>query len=149
MKETVCCFFGHRNITDEITDDLRKAVRSAITDYNARMFYVGNHGSFDVLAFKVLREMKDEFPYINYAVVLAYMPGHSEKEYSYYSPEETLYPDGLEKVPRKFAIVWRNNWMLKQSDTVICYVYHHFGGAGQMIEKAQKQNKTIINLHKN
>ena len=38
--------------------------------------------------------------------------------------------------------------MLKQSDIVVCYAYHHLGGAGQMVEKAEKQGKRIINIAK-
>ena len=94
----------------------------------------------------VLREIKNEFPNIDYAVVLAYMPDRPAGEYSYFTPEESLFPDGLEKVPRKFAILWRNDWMFGKADIVICYVNHYFGGAGRMIEKAQKRKKRIINL---
>lgn len=148
MKETVCCFFGHRDASDDIKENLRKEIRSLIVNQNAQMFYIGNHGHFDYIVLKVLREMKNEFPNINYGVVLAYMPERPKDEYSYYTTEESILPEGLEKVPKKFAILWRNDWMLKKSDTVICYVYHYGGGSGIMIEKALKQGKKIINLAK-
>ena len=147
MKETVC-FFGHHDTTDDIKDRLRQEIRFLIINENARQFYVGNHGRFDYMVIEVLREIKEEFPGITYAVVLAYMPDRPTDEYSCFSPEESLFPDGLEKVPRKFAVLWRNDWMLKQSDTVVCYVYHAFGGSGRMVEKALKQRKRVINLAK-
>ena len=149
LKETVCCFFGHRDTPDDIKDKLRQEVRFLIIKENARKFYVGNQGHFDYMAFTVLREMKSEFPVIDYAVVLAYMPDRPVYEYSYFKPEESLFPDGLEKVPRKYGILWRNDWMIKKADTVICYVNHYFCGAGSMIEKAQKKGKRIINLAQN
>lgn len=146
LEEKVCCFFGHHDATDDIKDKLRQEIRAQIVNEKVQKFYVGNHGHFDYMVLEVLREMKNEFPNINYAVVLAYMPDRPADEYSYYKPEESLFPDGLEKVPRKYGILWRNDWMLKQSDTVICYVWHYIGGSGRMIEKAVKQGKKIINL---
>ena len=148
MKETVCCFFGHHNAKDEIKEKLCEQVRSLIVNENAKKFYVGTHGNFDYLALLVLREMKKEFPDIDYTVVLAYMPDRSPDEYSYFAPEETLFPDGLEKSPRRLAIIKRNEWMLKQSDTVVCYVWHFLGGAGSMVEKAERKRKRIINIAK-
>ena len=149
LKETVCCFFGHQDATGEIEDKLRQQIRYLIENKNARRFYVGNHGHFDYMVYKVLIEMKEEFPDIDYAVVLAYLPEHSANEYSYFDYKDALFPDGIEKVPKRARILWRNDWMLKQSDTVVCYVRHHFGGSGLMIEKAEKSKKRIINLAKN
>ena len=148
MQETACCFFGHHYIKDEISVELRHEIRNLIENENVRKFYVGNHGDFDQMVTKILREMKKEFPHINYAVVLAYMPNRPVNEYPSDFSEETLFPDGLEKVPRKHAILWRNDWMLKRSDIVLCYVWHFLGGSGRMIEKAIKQKKRIINLAK-
>ena len=144
-KEKSCCFFGHRNISESVKDDLRKEVRSLIENEGVRKFYVGTHGDFDKMAYRVLKEMKSEYPHIEYTVVLAYMPGKKE-EYHFYSPEETLYPDGIEKVPKRYAILWRNDWMLKQCDYMICCIEHLFGGSGIMLEKAIKQKKKIFNL---
>ncbi|MBO4468435.1 MAG: hypothetical protein J5766_03955 [Clostridia bacterium] len=144
-KERACCFFGHKSIPTETTEPLRRQVRSLITEENVKTFYVGTHGEFDYMAYCVLKEMKKEFPDINYAVVLAYLPEKKE-EYQLYSPDETLYPDGIEKVPKRYAILWRNDWMLDRCDTMVCYVVHTAGGSGRMLLKAQKKNKRIINL---
>ena len=37
---------------------------------------------------------------------------------------ETIYPEGLEYTPRRFAISKRTQWMVQQSDYVIAYVEH-------------------------
>ena len=145
MSEKVCCFFGHRDTPESIRDLIYSKVKELIKS-GTTIFYVGNHGHFDYMVLKVLREMKKEFPGIDYAVVIAYMPDRPADEYSYFTPEESLFPDGLEKVPRKFGILWRNDWMLKEADTVVCYVKHYYGGAGKMFQKAQKRQKKVINL---
>ena len=59
-----------------------------------------------------------------------------------------MYPEGLESVPRRFAISWRNKWMVGESDTVICYIAHSWGGAAQFVELAERKKKTVINLAK-
>ena len=106
------------------------------------MFYVGNHGQYDAIARKVLRELMKEYPQINYAVVLAYMPG-KQSEHDDYS--DTMLPEGIEAVHPRYAISWRNKWMLRQSEYVVAYVTHTWGGAAQYIRKAKSQGKKIVN----
>lgn len=49
-------------------------------------------------------------------------------------------------VPKRFAISWRNKWMLKQVDTVITYVTHPASGAWEFEKLAVKQGKRVINI---
>jgi len=111
------------------------------------MFYVGNKGAFDWLVRSVLRELVQEYPQINYAVVLERMPGKQNKDY----PEDfsdTMLPQGIEDVPPLFAISWRNKWMLRQANFVVTYITHSWGGAAQFAEMAERQEKAVINLAK-
>jgi hypothetical protein len=91
----------------------------------------------------VLRELTPKYPHISYSVVLAYMPT-KRNEYDDYS--DTMLPEGIETVPKRFAISWRNKWMLRQSDYVVTYITHSWGGAAQFAELAERKGKTIINL---
>ena len=138
-----CTFFGHRECPDSLKSQLQEVLIDLITNHNIDMFYVGNQGRFDAIVRGVLRELKKEYPQINYAVVLAYIPG-KQNEYDDYS--DTMLPDGIEAVHPRYAISWRNNWMLRQSDYVVTYIAHTWGGAAQFAKKAEKQRKTIINL---
>lgn len=108
-----CTFFGHRECPDLIKPQLRAVLSDLITNQDVNMFYVGNQGRFDAIVRSVLRELKKEYPQINYAVVLAYIPG-KQNEYDDYS--DTMLPEGIESVHPRYAISWRNNWMLRQSD---------------------------------
>ena len=58
-----------------------------------------------------------------------------------------MIPEGIEAVHPHYAIPWRNNWMLKQSDYVVTYITHTHGGAAQYAAKAKRQKKTIISLY--
>ena len=60
--------------------------------------------------------------------------------------DDTIYPD-LEKIPRRFAIVKRNEWMIKNSNFLIAYVDHSWGGASKTLEYAKrKKHISIINI---
>ena len=107
------------------------------------MFYVGHQGQFDAYVHSELKKLKQEYPQINYAVVLAYMPG-KKTEYDDYS--DTMLPEGIESVHPHYAISWRNNWMLKRSDYVITYITHSWGGAVQHVKRARSQKKIILTL---
>ena len=139
----VCTFFGHRECPDSIKIKLREVLIELITDHDVDMFYVGNQGRFDAIVRVILRELKKEYPQIDYAVVLAYMPG-KQTEYDDYS--DTMLPEGIESVHPRYAISWRNNWMLHQSDYVVTYITHSWGGAVQYSNKAKHQGKIVINL---
>ena len=138
-----CTFFGHRECPDSIKVKLREVLIDLIANNDVDMFYVGNQGRFDAIVRSALRELKEEYPQINYAVVLAYMPG-KKTEYDDFS--DTMLPEGIESVHPHYAISWRNNWMLRQSDYVVTYLTHSWGGAYQYATKARRQKKVVINL---
>ena len=58
--------------------------------------------------------------------------------------DHTILPDGIEDVPPRFAISYRNKWMLEKADYVITYVTHPTGGAALFKTAAQKLGKTVI-----
>lgn len=144
MNKNTCCFFGHRDTPSEISDKLEQTIIDLIENKSVDTFYVGNQGSFDFMVRETLKRLKVKYPHINYSVVLAYMPGKRE-EYEDYS--DTIYPDGLENVPRKFAIDRRNKWLVDNSDYVIAYISRSFGGAAKFYELAVKRKKNVINLY--
>ena len=138
----VCTFFGHKDTPKEIEPTLRSTLVELIENKNVNVFYVGNNGNFDLLVRHQLEELSALYP-ITYNVVLAYLPTEKNK---YDNLTNTIYPEGIESVPKRFAISWRNKWMIQQSDIVVTYVTHNFGGAAQFKELAKKQNKNVIEL---
>ena len=140
---SICCFFGHKDTPDSVADDLPRAIEHLIIEHGVETFYVGNQGDFDSYTRAALRQLQMKYPHIRYAVVLAYMPGEAG-EYEDYS--DTMVPEGVEEVHPRYAIDWRNRWMLRQSQYVICYVHHHWGGAAKYVQTAQRQGKSVINL---
>lgn len=138
---SACTFFGHRDCPDAIKPRLREVLVGLIANHGVDMFYVGNQGRFDAIVRGVLQELKEEYPQINYAVVLAYMPCKQHED-----ALDTMLPEGIEFVHPRYAVSWRNNWMLQQSDYVVTYITHSWGGAAKFADKARKQAKRVINI---
>ena len=138
-----CCFFGHREVKHNIRDKLTVVIEKLITEENVTEFYVGNQGQFDSMVYSVLKELKAKYPQIRYTVVLAYMPyEHIKEVYG----ENTLFPDGMENILKKFAISKRNDWMIQQSGFSVCYVHKITGGAAKFMEKCIKEKLKVIDI---
>ena len=138
-----CTFFGHRDCPETIKPYLREVLIDLITNNGVDTFYVGNQGRIDGIVRSVLRELEQEYPEIHYAVVLAYMPG-KKNEYDDFS--DTILPEGIETVHPRYAIEWRNRWLLQRADFVVIYITHPWGGAAKFAEKAKREGKTVVNL---
>ena len=136
-----CTFFGHRDCSDSIKPKLLAAIENLITEKHVTTFYVGNHGDFDRLAASLLRDLAVLCPDIKCYVVLAYLPTKAYNE-SY----ESIFPEGIEDVPKRFAINFRNRWMIEKSDYVITYVTRSFGGAAKAMSYAEKHRKHVIDI---
>jgi hypothetical protein len=60
---------------------------------------------------------------------------------------DTLLPEGIETAPKRFAITYRNKWMIEQSDFVVTYVVHDAAsGAAQFKKLAERRGKTVMEL---
>lgn len=137
-----CTFFGHRDCFGLSREKLYSAIE-ALIGQGIEEFYVGNQGQFDSMVYHCLKQLSSVYPHIRIAVVLAYLP--TEKR-EYEDHTHTVYPEGMENVPRKFAIDRRNEWMLSHTDYVICYITHSWGGAYKFCRLAKKQGKHVVNL---
>lgn len=143
MERKACTFFGHRTCPASIEPILQNVLDKLISQNQVNTFYVGNHGQFDALVYHVLQKVKKKYPHIQFSVVLAYLPStpnNPDRE------PDSIFPEGLETVPPKYAIYHRNKWMLQKSEMVICYVEHQWGGAAQFMKMALQQKKEVINL---
>ena len=137
-------FFGHRYVQKEIEPMLRSTLIDLIENHDCRLFYIGNQGGFDAMVTRDLRVLSDRYPIRAYTV-MAYLQVGENGASDDLLP--TIIPDGIENVPRRFAISFRNKWMIAQSDYVVTHVTNHIAsGAAQFKALAEKQGKTVINL---
>lgn len=137
-----CTFFGHKDCYEDITASLRDILEKLIITQNVNLFYVGNHGQFDVKVHHIPKDLEQIYP-IQYAVVLAYLPNRKD-EYDDFS--DTMLPEGIETVHPRFAVDRRNRWMIDHSDFVVTYIKHSWGGAAKYAEIAKRKGKIIISV---
>ena len=57
----------------------------------------------------------------------------------------SVYPP-IEQVPKRLAILKRNEWMIDNSDVVVAFVKQDFGGAYKALEYARRRKKAIVNI---
>ena len=134
-----CTFFRHRYVPQKIEPTLRSTLIDLIENQDVNLFYVGNHGEFDAMVRRVLRELSTKYP-ISYNVVLAYIP-YKRNEFDTADYSDTILPEGIETVPKRFAINYRNKWMIEQSDFVVTYVVHDGGSGAAQFKKTAKEKK--------
>ena len=139
----ICTFFGHRDAPPKIKPALRQVLLDLIERQGVKQFYVGNQGNFDVMARSLLAEFEQTHG-IRYEIVLAYLP---RQEDPLCDTDHTLLPEGIESVPPRFAIEYRNKWMIDHSDIVVTYVTRSFGGAAKFRDLAKKKGKIVIDLN--
>ena len=140
-----CTFFGHRDCPETIKPKIHVAVVNLIENHGVTMFYVGNQGNFDRMVRSVLKEVTTAYPGVGYAVVLAYMPSAKVANLSE-DFSDSMLPEGIETVPKRYAISWRNKWMIDHADYVVTYLVRLQGGAAKFVALAQKRKKQIRSL---
>lgn len=141
--DKICAFFGHREIGRDISKSLEQAVRLAIAD-GATIFWVGGYGMFDACAAGCVRRLKKEYKQISLHLIFAYLPTEKDTFLDIY--DSTIFPEGLELVPRRFAISHRNRWIADHCDMVIGCIDHAYGGAYTAFQLAKRKGKAIVNI---
>ena len=107
----------------------------------AETFLLGGYGNFDYLSAQAVNKLKENYPFITSVLVIPYLNRtYNDKLY-----DLTEYPP-LEKVPPRFAISKRNEYMVQKADAVIAYVKYSFGGASTTLSYAKRKKKEIILL---
>ena len=138
-----CTFFGNHECSDKIYNTLLIIIEELITAEKVDTFYVGNQGDFDRMVCRALADIKTRVKNIKCFTVLAYIPG-KKREGELPPALETILPEGIETVLPKFAISYRNRWMVKNSDFVVVYP-SDFGNSERMTEYSRRKGKVIKN----
>ena len=144
----IITFCGHSNclFSDEEKEKLKQLLIKEIRKNPTCKFYLGGYGDFDSLCLRTLRELKTDFREIELLFITPYLDkNYSKLEFAKYHYDNVIFPP-LESVPRKFAILKRNEWMVEEADLVIAYVKYSWGGAAKTLEYAKRKKKQIINL---
>ena len=110
--------------------------------------YLGDYGEFDHFAYDCCKKYKASHPDVSLILITPYIT--APNQHNRLTSQKQLY-DGiiypsLENKPLKFAISYRNRWMVEQADAVICGISHPWGGAYQTYQHAKRKGKPIFNV---
>ncbi len=133
-----CFFIGNRHTPCSIKEQLANVVEIHIIEYGVNTFTVGQYGRFDSMVKEVLREAKTRHEDIKLYLLAPY--ALTQKREIPMGFDGSIYPEGLESVPMRYAIVQANRYMIQHSDYLISYC-HHIGNTRNFVEYAQRREK--------
>ena len=143
MKTTTCFFIGHRDAPEDLRPLLSDAVERHIMQYGVTEFIVGHYGRFDAMASSAVRAAKQQYPEISLVLLLPYYPFPYETD----GFDATFYPPDMESVPKPFAIVRANEYVIRTADYLICYDRGQIGKPRDFVELArQRERKGLIHI---
>ena len=142
-------FCGHADFSKsaeyekKILDFLEERVGNQPAD-----MYLGGYGSFDSFAYDCCKKYKQTHPNVALVFVTPYLSvgyrkNHSEREKAGY--DSILYPE-IEEKPKRYAIAYRNKYMVEKADYVVAYITHDWGGAYKTYQYAKRKKKPIFNI---
>lgn len=140
-----CFFIGHREADERLLSTLANTIERLVVSEDVTCFYVGGYGGFDRVAATAVKQVKQRYPEIILMLVLPYHPAERPVE-TPYGFDGTYYPEGMETVPRRFAIVQANKHMVENVDWLIAYVRHGASNSQKIIEYAKIRSVPYINL---
>ena len=134
----MCFFVGHRDAGEWLMPQLEQAIRLHITEYGVKEFVVGQYGSFDRMAARAVINAKKAYSDVKLSVLLPYHPSEravqAPKGY-----DATIYPPGMESVPRRLAIVHANEYMIRRCDYLIAYAWQPGSNSLRLLNLAKRR----------
>jgi uncharacterized phage-like protein YoqJ len=110
--------------------------------------YLGGYGSFDSFAYDCCKKFKETHPNVSLVLVTPYLTVEYQKNHLDYQKTKydfILYPE-IEDKPKRYAIAYRNKYMVEKADFEVAYVSHDCGGAYTTYKHAKRKGKAIFNL---
>lgn len=143
-----CFFIGHRDAPESIYDRLLQAVERHISEYGVTDFVVGRYGNFDHLAALAVMEAKQHHHDVSLTLLMPYYRTDAEPLPDGF--DGSLFPDGLETVPKRAAILRANQYMIHHCDYMIVYDAGRIGNTRTLVYQAHRiKGLQIDNTAKN
>lgn len=143
-NDKTCFFIGNRHAPSDIKEQLAEVIEQHINEFDVTTFIVGRYGNFDSLVTGVLQDIKKRHTNIELYLLAPY--ALVQKIEIPVGFDGTFFPEGLETVPMRYAIVKANRYMIQHSDYLISYC-HHIGNTRKIVEYAQRcERKGLIKV---
>lgn len=148
MKSKICCFAGHREIYDTtvLREKLIETVKDLIQTHEVYEFWVGNYGTFDRMCANVIEDLGKSFPHIRLCMVVPYLTKeiNDNKDFYYKKYNEIIIAPTNQTTPGACRIIKCNEYMIRSSAYLVCFIIRGIGGAAKTLEFAKKQEGIVI-----
>ena len=146
----ICSFAGHSRLSakESLYEKLLPTIEALITNDGITEFWAGNYGDFDRLSASAVRTLKEKYPEIRLVLVVPYLTSDINEYRDEYSRDfdEIVIADMPENTPKKLGIIKANQYMVNNSEILLCFIEHSFGGAAKTLEYAKKKGVRVVNL---
>lgn len=149
VRALIVSFCGHAHFfkSEEHERKILSFLEEKIGDQPADM-YLGGYGGFDSFAYECCKKYKETHPNISLVLVTPYITIDYQRNHLRYEEvmyDSIIYPE-IEDKPKRYAIIYRNKYMVEKADYVVAYVSHDWGGAYATYKHAKRKGKAIFNL---
>lgn len=145
----IVTFFGHAQFpkADEYRQKIVEFLDEQVGDQAADL-YLGGYGEFDHLAYECCKQYQKTHSGVSLFLITPYMTKEYQKNHlndQQVKYDGIIYPE-IEDKPLRYAISYRNQWMIEKADYVVCGICHDWGGAYQAYRYAKRKKKYIFNV---
>ena len=145
----IVTFCGHAQFSksEEYEQKLLAFLEERVGNRPADM-YLGGYGDFDSFAYDCCKKYKKNHPNISLVFVTPYLITdyqHNHSQYQETKFDSILYPE-IEDKPKRYAITYRNKYMVEKADFVVAYITHEWGGAYKTYQYAKRKKKSIFHI---
>lgn len=144
-------YIGH-NTPPELKLRIRQEVVKLIENEDVDTFLVGEKGGYEIDAYDVVLEVQKQYPKIKIYFVISSVPelnaiganndGGYIKRRGF---DDFIYPPKCEFGYKRLAIVYRNRYIIENSDFIIAYNEHE-GKAYEFCKAARSKGVKVIEL---
>ena len=146
MKDKRCFFIGHRNAPESIYLNIVSTIEKLIVENDVKEFIVGNYGMFDSMVIRALQQLKIKYPDIVLLLLTPYHPS-VKKVIKPDAFDDIHYPEGMEFVPHKAAIVRANEMAISKSEFLITYIVHTASNTEKFVKYARNKGVVVIKIN--
>ncbi len=152
--EKICCFTGHRNISDNDRAAVTAALRVLLPDLiseGVTLFRTGGALGFDTLAAEEILRIKRNFPEVKLHI---FVPCLDQNKY-YSDEQKAVYlkhinaADKIMCISKKYyngCMLDRNREMVNGADLCIAYLRRQSGGTAYTVNYAEKNGVKVIRV---
>lgn len=137
-----CFFISHRDVPKSLYERLLSVVERHISEYGVTDFVVGRYGNFDRLAARAVIEVKRHHTDVTLTLLMPYYRADAGPLPDGF--DGSFFPDGLETVPKRAAILRANQYMIHHCDYLIAYDAGRIGNTRKLVSDARKIERLHI-----